>query len=554
MGGEKVMAESNFQVRIVHKHDTEANWLLATNFIPKTGELIIYDIDASHSSPRFKIGDGTSTVTSLPFFSGAAADIGNATILKSGLMSSTDKIKLNNIEENATSVYVDSVLSNSSTNAIQNKAVFKALQAKADAEHIHEAEDIEGLSRVAISNSYVDLDNRPPIPSLVSQLVNDMNYITSADIERSENLSDYNNDVGFITAAVNNLTNYYNKANTYSKTEINNMLSGISGFGIRIVTELPTSGESNCFYFLKNDSNSIDNYYDEYIWIGENFELIGSTKINLTDYLTKVGNSGDTFVEFEVSTDRELPVTGQKLSTIFGKIVKFLSDLKAVAFSGSYNDLVDTPDVALKSDLTGLALKTDLDGVALKSDLTDLALKTDLDGVALKSDLTDLALKTDLDGVAFKKDLHKIAASGDYNDLMNVPDVALKGDLQDLVAKNELSEIAFSGSFADLTGTENLVTKAIIKEVAFSGSYNDLVDIPEVVSKSDLKDVAFSGDFNDLSNTDDLATKSEVNNKQDILRGTEGQVVQFNSEGVPVASVLDLITIEDIDTICGVID
>ena len=30
-------------IRIVHKHDIEANWLKAENFIPKQGEIIIYD-------------------------------------------------------------------------------------------------------------------------------------------------------------------------------------------------------------------------------------------------------------------------------------------------------------------------------------------------------------------------------------------------------------------------------------------------------------------------------------------------------------------------------
>lgn len=42
-----------------------------------------------------------------------------------------------------------------------------------------------------------------------------------------------------------------------------------------------------------------------------------------------------------------------------------------------------------------------------------------------------------------------------------------------------------------------------------------------------------------------------IASKQDALTGTEGQVVQFNTEGKPVASDLELITIDDIDAICG---
>lgn len=61
------MAEKNLNARIVHKHDSEANWNKAVNFIPKQGEIIIYDIDATHTYERIKIGDGTTKVTALPF-------------------------------------------------------------------------------------------------------------------------------------------------------------------------------------------------------------------------------------------------------------------------------------------------------------------------------------------------------------------------------------------------------------------------------------------------------------------------------------------------------
>lgn len=61
------MAEKTLNSRIIHKHDTEENWLKATNFTPKQGEIIVYDIDASHTYERFKIGDGKTLVSALPF-------------------------------------------------------------------------------------------------------------------------------------------------------------------------------------------------------------------------------------------------------------------------------------------------------------------------------------------------------------------------------------------------------------------------------------------------------------------------------------------------------
>ena len=68
------MAEKTINSRIIHKHDVEANWLKAVNFIPQQGELIVYDIDENYSYERFKIGDGTTLVSVLPFVNSIITD------------------------------------------------------------------------------------------------------------------------------------------------------------------------------------------------------------------------------------------------------------------------------------------------------------------------------------------------------------------------------------------------------------------------------------------------------------------------------------------------
>lgn len=68
--------------RLQDKHDIEANWLKATNFIPLAAETIVYDIDDTHDKPRFKIGDGIHTINELPFFesgSGESSSVGQTT-------------------------------------------------------------------------------------------------------------------------------------------------------------------------------------------------------------------------------------------------------------------------------------------------------------------------------------------------------------------------------------------------------------------------------------------------------------------------------------------
>lgn len=61
------MAEKTLNTRIQQKHDTAANWNKATGFIPKVGEVIVYDPDSNYEFPRIKVGDGTTNVIALPF-------------------------------------------------------------------------------------------------------------------------------------------------------------------------------------------------------------------------------------------------------------------------------------------------------------------------------------------------------------------------------------------------------------------------------------------------------------------------------------------------------
>ena len=61
------IANRVLNTRIIHKHDIEANWLLASSFTPLNGENIIYDEDENYSYKRIKIGNGTNNVNDLDF-------------------------------------------------------------------------------------------------------------------------------------------------------------------------------------------------------------------------------------------------------------------------------------------------------------------------------------------------------------------------------------------------------------------------------------------------------------------------------------------------------
>ena len=99
--------------------------------------------------------------------------------------------------------------------------------------------------------------------------------------------SDLVNDSGFITDVVDNLANYYLKSETYTREEVLNLISQIKSVSIQTVEVLPDVGETNIIYFLPKEGVEND-VYDEYIWINEDWEHIGSTSVDLSNYYTKM--------------------------------------------------------------------------------------------------------------------------------------------------------------------------------------------------------------------------------------------------------------------------
>ena len=62
--------EKTISARMQMKTDTALNWSKAINFIPKKGEIIIYEADSDYGYERMKIGDGSTKVNDLPFVIG----------------------------------------------------------------------------------------------------------------------------------------------------------------------------------------------------------------------------------------------------------------------------------------------------------------------------------------------------------------------------------------------------------------------------------------------------------------------------------------------------
>lgn len=67
-------------------------------------------------------------------------------------------------------------------------------------------------------------------------------------------------------------------------------IDSLVGFIAKVVSELPETGENGVMYLKLNTSSSVEgNVYDEYIWVNNKFEKIGSTEttVDLSGYVTQ---------------------------------------------------------------------------------------------------------------------------------------------------------------------------------------------------------------------------------------------------------------------------
>ena len=71
----------------------------------------------------------------------------------------------------------------------------------------------------------------------------------------------------------------------YVDNAITTAIGGINQFEVAIVTDLPTVNIDTHTIYFKSNSSSGNNVYDEYIYINNNWELIGSTQVDLSNYL-----------------------------------------------------------------------------------------------------------------------------------------------------------------------------------------------------------------------------------------------------------------------------
>lgn len=80
------------------------------------------------------------------------------------------------------------------------------------------------------------------------------------------------------------LSQLNNDKNFKTEKEIQELINNSTKLKKEVITSLPSTGKDDVIYLLKN-KNDTNNYYTEYMWISGRWEIIGDTKVDLSEYL-----------------------------------------------------------------------------------------------------------------------------------------------------------------------------------------------------------------------------------------------------------------------------
>lgn len=174
-------------------------------------------------------------------------------------------------------------------------------------------EEVQGI--IASGN----LDQYVTDPKLQEAL---KSYATKKDLQ-SIDVTSQLIDYAKKTEIPTKLSQLNNDKTFKTETEIQTMINNSAKLKKEVVTSLPSSGKEDIIYLLKN-KNDNNNFYTEYLWIGGKWEIIGDTKVDLTDYAkkseikTKLSEMTSDSTHRTVS-DKEKSAWNNKVDAVTGK-------------------------------------------------------------------------------------------------------------------------------------------------------------------------------------------------------------------------------------------
>ncbi|MBO7462060.1 MAG: hypothetical protein J6T96_05645 [Bacteroidales bacterium] len=246
-------------------------------------------------------------------------------------------------------------------------------------------------------------------------------------------------------------------SNYYTKSKVNELIGQITTITPRVVSSLPEVGEVNVLYIVPNNSSEQNDSHDEYLYIENNWELVGHTGVDLTGYAT------------------ESWVTGKGYATT--------ASLAPVATSGSYDDLTDKP-LEIFPVYYGTTTFSEIDAA---SNAGKLCLITNSDN-GRHHFLTNFIMVNNIEYAVFSA----VETGGKITYTYCSQNNEWSIDYKYIPAEQVQSDwsVADNSSKAFIKNKPNL----------FSGNYNDLSNKPSL----------FSGSYTDLTNKPTIPTSGSI--------------------------------------------
>lgn len=368
-----------------------------------------------------------------------------------------------------------------------------------------ESADIQiGLDISALQGSVVGINGK--IPSNASS---SNKMVTASDIS------------DFITNTVNNLVNYYTKTETYTKTEVDNIVSAIENARFEVVSELPTSDiETNVIYLVPKASAQTNNVKDEYINLDgttAGWELIGDTEIDLSGYVTTTALN-TALADYTTTTDLAtllalkqnillssvIPVKGTNKTTVEDTLKALANEVNgintmtgATAQANGASGLVPQPLIAdkdkfLKGDGTWAESGANDNFVGTMQEWTNEQNKSQYKTIDITDDVDGYMIDT----VPTQGSQNIITSGGVYNGL------STKTDKSDLTSINATGTTNTTGSPID-AGKYFYLNGELVKakvDIASNATFTLNTNYEEVtagglndVNKTELIDIGISG-------------------------------------------------------------
>lgn len=206
-----------------------------------------------------------------------------------------------------------------------------------------------------------------------------------------------------MTNSVNDLVNYYKKTETYTKTEIDGMLSTISGGSFTVVASLPlTDIDTKTIYLVPKATSETSNVYDEFIYASGSWEKIGDTAVDLSGYVT-------TSAMTSALGNKQDVITGGTT----GQILKKQSNT-----DGDFDwedETVETQEIS-QADFDALSLEEKNNGIAY--------FISDGDGLINKTAMGYTPIGTVISVMGNTAPKHYLACDGSIVNILDYPELA----------------------------------------------------------------------------------------------------------------------------------